>query len=124
VGGAVRTVDALAEQGFEISRRLARQLRGDNAIGLRNDAEARAYFFDADGRAKPAGTPLRNPALAALAALLRRAAREGADALHTGTVAHDIVSAVRGHPSNPGLLAVADLAGYRAVLRAPLCFVY
>ena len=109
----------LAEQGFVISTRLATLLRDDSAQTLRNDPAAAAYFFDADGSPKKAGTLLRNPELAAL---LRDVAERGAVALHEGPLALEIVAKVRGHPSNPGLLSVADLAGYRAKTREPLCF--
>ena len=109
----------LAEQGFVISTRLATLLRDDSAQTLRNDPAAAAYFFDADGSPKKAGSVLRNPEFAAV---LRDVAERGAVALHEGPLALEIVAKVRGHPSNPGLLSVADLAGYRAKTREPLCF--
>jgi gamma-glutamyltranspeptidase / glutathione hydrolase len=109
----------LAEQGFVISPRLAAMLRDDNAKALRNDPAAAAYFFTADGTPKAAGTLLRNPAYAAV---LRDVAERGAVAFYEGPIARDIVAAVRGHASNPGQLSEADLAGYRARLRTPLCF--
>jgi gamma-glutamyltranspeptidase/glutathione hydrolase len=112
---------ALAEQGFVISPRLAAMLRDDNAKALRNDPAAAAYFFNADGTPKAAGTLLRNPEYAAV---LRDVAERGPVAFYEGPVARDIVATVRGHASNPGLLSEADLAGYRAKLRAPLCFAH
>ena len=51
-------------------------------------------------------------------------AERGSAALHEGEIARDIVTAVRGHPTNPGRLSEADLSRYRAVQREPLCFVY
>ncbi len=111
----------LAEEGFAISPRLAGLLREPSAASLRLDPEARAYFFDAAGQPKAAGQRLRNPALAAV---LRDIAARGADAFYRGPLAREIVERVRGHPTNPGLLSVADLAGYRAFARAPLCFDY
>ena len=110
-----------AEQGFAIGPRLHAALRDYGAEGLREDSEARAYFFDADGRSKPVGTRLRNPALAQV---LREVAARGSVAFHEGAIARDIVAKVRGHLANPGLLSEADLAGYRARQRAPLCFDY
>lgn len=109
----------LAENGFEIGPRLATLLRQPDAQGLRRDPEAAAYFFEPDGRPKAAGTRLRNPAFAAL---LRTIAERGADAWYEGALAREIVAAVRGHAANPGRLAEADLAGYRAKERPPLCF--
>ncbi len=109
----------LAEQGFVVSTRLATLLRDDSAQALRNDPAAAAYFFDADGSPKKAGSVLRNPELAAV---LRDVAERGAVALHEGPLALEIVAKVRDHPRSPGLLSVADLAGYRAKTREPLCF--
>jgi gamma-glutamyltranspeptidase / glutathione hydrolase len=110
---------ALAEQGFEISPRLATLLRDALAEPLRNDPVAAAYFFEADGAPKATGTRLRNPDYAAV---LREVAAHGAVAFYEGPVARDIVAKVRGHAGNPGLLSEADLAGYQARIRQPLCF--
>lgn len=109
----------LAEKGFRISPRLHRFI--GIAKGLADFAATRRYFFTADGKPKPTGTMLRNPAYADT---LRRLAGGGADALHVGPIARDIVRAVRQAPGRPGLLSLADLAGYRAVARAALCRPY
>jgi gamma-glutamyltranspeptidase/glutathione hydrolase len=107
---------ALAEQGFPLSRHLAGLLERDkNLIG---NAAARAYFYAPDGKPKPAGTILRNPALAAT---LRLVAAQGADAIYTGEIAKDIEAAVRSHPKNPGSLSREDLALYRVRMVEPLC---
>lgn len=113
-GEAIR----LAEQGFEVSPRLHALLDGDRF--LRSDPAAAALFYRPDGRAVPPGDRLRNPALAAV---LRRVAVEGADALHHGDIARDIVAAVRTGPS-PGVLSDGDLADWRPVRREALCGVY
>ena len=109
----------LARDGFAISPRLAALLAGETA--LQKDPVAAQYFYDAQGRPWPAGHLLRNPELAAV---LQRIATEGPDALMTGEVAQAMVSAVRQHPSNPGLLQLSDLAAYRPLLRQPLCTNY
>jgi gamma-glutamyltranspeptidase/glutathione hydrolase len=109
----------LAEQGFAISPRLHALVAADRH--LPHSPAARAYFYTADGQAKPVGTLLRNPQLAAT---LRAIADTGADALHRGPIAADIVAAVRGHPTNAGALGEADLAAYRAVERPALCTDY
>src|SRR5581483_8101813 len=62
----------LAESGFPMSPRL-------HAL----DADARRYFYALDGRAKAAGTMIRNPELAAV---LRSVAARGADAFYRGDV--------------------------------------
>jgi gamma-glutamyltranspeptidase/glutathione hydrolase len=109
----------LADEGFAVSPRLAKLLAGD--AHLAKDPAAAAYFFDANGRPHQAGHLLRNPELAAV---LRRIALEGADAFYRGDIAQAIVAKVQGHPTNPGKLALADLAGYQAKQRAPLCHAY
>ncbi len=106
----------LAEQGFALSPRLHRQLREDSA--LRQDPQAAAYFYRADGQPHPVGHRLRNPALAEV---LRRIAAGGSAALHQGSVAADVVARVQQHATNPGRITLADLAGYEVKLREPIC---
>jgi gamma-glutamyltranspeptidase/glutathione hydrolase len=108
----------LADNGFALSPRLHTLLAADKYLAL--DATARAYFYDATGAARPVGTQLRNPALAAT---LRTLARDGAEAFYRGPIAQDIVAAVRGHP-NAGALSLDDLAAYEVKERAPLCTDY
>jgi gamma-glutamyltranspeptidase / glutathione hydrolase len=109
----------LAEEGFVISPRLARLIEADKFLML--DPTARAYFYEADGRPKPAGTLLKNPALATT---LRDIAQHGPKAFYQGDLALAVVNKVREHPTNPGLLALDDLANYQAKERAALCFNY
>ena len=108
---------ALAEGGFPIGARLHVQLERD--AHLRNDARARALYYDAAGRALPTGHIVRNPDLAAV---LRDVAERGADAFYRGVLAERIAWAVQHHPVNPGRLAASDLAAYTAREREPLCF--
>ncbi|HJV61230.1 MAG TPA: gamma-glutamyltransferase [Albitalea sp.] len=112
---------ALAERGFALSPRLHAMLEDDAARTLHFDEAAAAYFLQADGSPKPIGTLLRNPEYAAV---LRDIAERGPDAFYRGPLAHDIAAKVHAHPTNPGLLSEADLAGYRAKVREPLCFDY
>lgn len=111
---------ALAEAGFAVSPRLAREI-GRDGRRLAEDPAARAYFFDARGQAVAAGHMLRNPALAAT---LRAIASQGAVAVHRGPIASDIAATVRGHPTNPGLMTVDDLAAYQPRLREAVCTAY
>lgn len=108
----------LAEQGFPMPRRLS-LLLGREAF-LSKDPAARAMYYDANGRPKPAGSMLSNPAYAAT---LAQVASGGADAFYRGPVAADIVSAVRGHV-RPGDLSLDDLARYAAKERDPVCGTY
>jgi gamma-glutamyltranspeptidase/glutathione hydrolase len=109
----------LAEQGFPISPRLHALVAADRFLA--QDGNARRYFYLPDGKAKPAGTLLKNPELAAV---LRRVAAEGAGAFYRGPIARDIVTAVRGRKRSPGDLAESDLSAYAAKEREPLCGAY
>lgn len=111
----------LAESGFPVPQRLAALLREDSAAALRLDPDAAAHFFEPDGSPKAAGARLHNPALAAV---LRDLAQRGEAAFYDGPLAQAIVDKVRGHASNPGRLARADLTRYQAIEREPLCFDY
>ncbi|MEJ8863759.1 gamma-glutamyltransferase [Pseudomonas jessenii] len=108
----------LAEQGFAISPRLHRLIAADSSMP--RSPEMMAYFRNADGSPKAVGTNLKNPALAAV---FKRIAHEGPDALYKGPVAEEIAAKVQGHV-NPGSLSLTDLANYQAKERAPLCTDY
>ncbi len=109
----------LADGGFKVSARLNSLLATE--VHLKKDPVAAAYFYRADGSPHPVGATLRNPDLAEV---LRQIARGGSKALLEGDVAQAMVDKVRSHPSNPGKLSLADLAGYQAVQRAPICSDY
>lgn len=109
----------LAEEGFIVSPRLEALIAANPDLA---DFEgARTYFFDEPGMPLQAGHTLIN---AAYANTLRSIAREGADALHRGEIAADIVAAVRGSAINPGRLSLSDLANYEAKQRPPVCAHY
>ncbi|RBA25392.1 gamma-glutamyltransferase [Herminiimonas fonticola] len=109
----------LARDGFSVSPRLAILLESETY--LKTDPAAAAYFYDAQGKSRPVGYLLKNPALAAT---LQKIATEGADAFYTGKIAQDIARKVRQHPTNPGGLTVQDLAGYKAKTRTVVCSDY
>ncbi len=109
----------LAETGFPVSPRLHQTIAGDRH--LNRLPAARGYFFGRDRKPLPIGRMLRNPAFAAT---LRLIAEQGPGAFYEGPIARDIVAAVRGSRVNPGVMAAADLAGYRAVKREPVCAPY
>jgi gamma-glutamyltranspeptidase / glutathione hydrolase len=106
----------LAESGFKVSPRLNTQVRND--AHLKKDPTAAAYFYKPDGDARDVGFNLRN---SELAAVLRKIAAEGSKGLHEGEVAQAIVKKVQGHPTNPGRMTLADLAGYQPRKRTPIC---
>jgi len=106
----------LAERGFAVSPRLSASIAGEKDRFLQD--RARAYFLNADGSPLAVGQTLKNPAFAAT---LKRVAAEGADAFYKGSIAADIVETVRSAASNPGDMTEADLAGYKAKVREPVC---
>lgn len=109
----------LAERGFEVSPRLHEMI--SRAGRLRDFSAARAYFFTEAGRPVPAGATLRNPPLART---MKRIAENGADVFYEGEIARDIASTVRSAAASPGGMTAADIAGYRAKEREPLCRPY
>ncbi|GMG89411.1 hypothetical protein Cmtc_06310 [Cupriavidus sp. TKC] len=109
---------ALADKGFPISQRLYTQVAADKF--LIDSPEMKAYFLDDQGKPKPVGTLVRNPQLAQT---LREIAGHGPDVFYNGPIARDIAAKVNAH-ANPGSLSVADLKGYKAKERPPVCTNY
>ncbi len=116
-----------ATDGFAISGRMAAAIAGARTNFLR-DAEATATYLNTDLTAKPLGTLLKIPAYAET---LTSLASDGANALYTGAIAQAIVaktgvtaSAADGSAITPGKLTLADLAGYQAKKREPICTTY
>ncbi len=110
----------LAQDGFEVSPRLAGLLDGDRGERLKTYAAARDYFFPG-GAPLRAGQTLRNQAFAET---LQAIAADGADAFYSGPIAGDIVDTVTNAAGNPGLLSLEDLATYEVVIRNPVCHFY
>ena len=115
----------LAERGMAVPQRLADAIATHRAQLLR-DPDAAALFLNPDGSPRAAGSLLRNPAYAAT---LRSVAAEGAAAFYRGPIADDIVAEVQRAqagpaapgPLTPGRMTAADLTGYRAIERQPVC---
>ena len=108
----------VAQEGFPVSPRLNGLLSWYDAG--RFSAKARAHYFDAEGRPHPVGYVLKNPELAAT---LERIAKSGAEAFYSGSIADAIVAAV-GEAVRPGDMTLADINGYRALEREPVCVDY
>ncbi|WP_313809382.1 gamma-glutamyltransferase [Sphingobium sp.] len=106
----------LAEQGFEVRRRLDTAMKAVAPIWA-DFPEIRKYFW-IDGQPAPIGTTLKNPPLAAL---FRRIAAEGPDAFYRGDNARQIAQTVTDAPKNPVPMTEADLSGYQAKPRKPVC---
>jgi len=105
-----------ARDGFEVGQRLDTALKALEPIWA-DFPEIRQYFW-IDGKPAPLGSTLRNPPLAAL---LQRVGSEGPDAFYTGENARLIAKAVTQAPKNPVPMTEADIAGYQAKPRKPVC---
>jgi gamma-glutamyltranspeptidase / glutathione hydrolase len=110
---------ALAEGGFKVSPRLNTLVKADQHLA--KDPVAKAYFYKPDNDPRDVGFNLRNQAYADV---LKRIAAEGSKAMHEGAIAQAIVDKVQKHPTNPGKLTMADMAGYQPKKRDPICMDY
>jgi gamma-glutamyltranspeptidase/glutathione hydrolase len=112
-----------AHKGFQISHRLSAAVAKSSGEKRKLDrfAAARAYFYNADGTAKAAGTILRNPEFADT---LSQIAEKGADVFYKGPIANDIVATISNAMMNPGIMTLEDLAAYNVIERPPVCMDY
>lgn len=119
----------LATDGFAISGRMADAIAGARA-DLLQDPDAVAYFLNPDLTPRGLGTTIKNPDYAAT---LKTIASQGAGAFYTGPIAQDIVEEIqRAQPGpdatvtalTPGLTTLADMSGYVAKKRDPVCIDY
>ena len=109
----------LAEDGFPVSPRLNVLLNESRPEKF--SPAAQAYFFDENGKPPEQGKLLKNPRYAET---LKAIAERGADAFYSGPVADAIIKAVGQASSIPGDMTHADLAGYVAKERDPVCVEY
>jgi gamma-glutamyltranspeptidase / glutathione hydrolase len=127
-GGLFDAGIRLATDGFKISGRMADAIEGARTNLLR-DPDAVAYFLNADLTSKTLGTLIQNPDYAAT---LRSIAGGGSAAFYSGDIAADIVAEINRTEAGsaaPGALTagattLADLAGYEAKRRIPVCIAY
>lgn len=103
----------LARHGYPLGDRQAQTVVWAES-DLRRDAIARSVFFKDEKPAAP-GTIIKRPRLEVA---LRRIADEGPKGFYEGPTALDIVESL----GQEGLLTRADLQGYRAKVREPLCY--
>ena len=107
---------AAAEDGFTITPRVALDwARYASRVAAYPDS---ARQFLPDGRAPVTGDRLKNPALAAT---LRKIAREGRNAFYEGEVADDILTTLK---SLGGLHEAEDFARYRSMETQPIAADY
>jgi gamma-glutamyltranspeptidase/glutathione hydrolase len=109
----------LADNGFEVSPRLAALIAADTERLARFSTTAN--YFLPGGVPLEAGNRLRNPAYADT---LRSFAEDGADAFYAGSVARDIVDTVRNAEGNPGVLSLKDFETYSVKERQAVCAPY
>lgn len=110
---------ALAEEGFEVSPRMAGAIARD-ADRLGRFAATADYFLP-DGSPLAAGDLLTNTDYAEV---LRTLAEKGAEGFYTGPIAADIVRTVQTAAGNPGVLSAIDLALYEVKERPASCASY
>src|SRR5215470_12148389 len=105
----------LADQGFPVSEKLARELNEEERSNLQRFSMSRHVFLH-DGQLLHAGDTLRQPELAAT---LKRIAKNGAAEFYRGQTAYMLVDEMA---RSGGLITLEDLAHYtpkvREVLRA------
>lgn len=109
----------LAEEGFEVSPRLAEVLASERlraVIRLDDNPVTAAYFYP-DGQPLAPGFRRTNPAYAATLAAV---ANEGIDAFYRGALASEIVNAVNEGPDG-GNMTLEDLANYEVKVRSAVC---
>jgi gamma-glutamyltranspeptidase/glutathione hydrolase len=111
---------ALARDGFVITPRLYGALQREARVGAFS-AGGRALFYRPDGSPLPAGTRVRNPALARF---LAQIAARGPAAFYHGQNAAAIVGAVNHAAHNPSPMKLADLAAYDSKVQPPVCGSY
>jgi gamma-glutamyltranspeptidase/glutathione hydrolase len=109
----------LAEGGFAITPRLHNAIAGGWPTGAFGDGAK--LYYDASGKALPAGTIVRNPALGAF---MRRLAAEGSAAFYQGSNAAAIATAVSTAKHNPAPMTVADIASMTAPAQPAVCGEY
>ncbi len=106
---------ALAENGFEVTPRLAASVAEARAL---DRFEATRDYFLPGGTAIEAGETLTNPAYAAT---LRALQVERSAPFYTGDLAEAIVAVTT---AQGGILTLEDFATYEVVERAPVCVGY
>lgn len=110
--------ETMASEGFPMPHRMSDA--ANSRIPMAQTPDSIAYFTRPDGLRYHAGDLIKNPAYAAT---LKRIAAEGPAAILTGKVAADIVAKIHQDP-NPGILTIADLAGYQPTVDEPVCRPY
>ena len=107
----------LAEEGFEVTPRIANNLPRVGAAGRLDENPPTAAYFFPGGKPLQIGHLLKNPEYATT---LTRIAKEGIDAFYKGEIATAIAKAAQ-EPPNGGTLTVEDIGNYRVIKRDVVC---
>ena len=110
----------LARDGFEVNPRLNGMLASAKDRSA-HSAAARALYFEASGEPRPVGAIIVNETLAKT---FETIAEAGPDAFYTGALAQEIASTVTDDTPHAGAMTPADIAGYEAKEREPVCGSY
>jgi len=110
----------LARDGWTLSER-GHEFLANAKNRAAHQGEGLALFYDAGGQPLPAGSRVRNPALAET---LEQIARHGANWFYSGDNAARIAAKVAAETPRAGAMTVADIAAYQAKLRPEVCGAY
>jgi gamma-glutamyltranspeptidase/glutathione hydrolase len=111
---------ALAENGFVMNPRLHESLKGNKGRADKSPS-AKSVFFGPDGEPLPVGATVRVPELAAT---FRAIAAAGPEAMYGAKPAAELAAYVAGETPKDGRMTAADVTGYTAKERAPVCARY
>ena len=117
MGEVMRHAITLAQQGFEVSPRLAGFLARIGGPSRLDDNPATAAYFFPGGEPLAEGDLRDNPEYAQT---LQRFVAQGPSAFYQGELARQMVAAARAEPDG-GTLSVEDLARYEVAVREPVC---
>jgi gamma-glutamyltranspeptidase / glutathione hydrolase len=109
----------LAQEGYVVNATMAQRL-GQVAPLWKDFPEAQKLYW-VDGKPAPAGTLIKNPAMAKT---LRRLARIGPKAFYSGSIAKALVTTVNNSPVNPSEMTLKDMAAYKAKEQKAVCAPY
>ncbi|HZH13564.1 MAG TPA: gamma-glutamyltransferase [Archangium sp.] len=132
--GSRRLADVLqpairvAEQGFRVDATFVEQTR-HNVERFRDFTSSAALFLGPEGQPWPVGSTFKNPGLARTYRLISEG---GAPVFYRGEIARAIVSTVTRPPLapgasrtvRPGVMRLADLERYAAIVRPPVTSTY
>lgn len=106
----------LAEDGYAVNEYMFKRI--SIASKLWKDFPDVRALYTVDGQPAPAGTIIRNPALATY---LRRLAMEGPSAFYAGQNVEAVTKAAAGAAMNATTITAEDFARYEAKDRPPVC---